>query len=358
MSTVELEQQDLLIGGEWKGAGSGQLVRADRPVHGRRGRQGRRRQARGRARRRRRRGRRLSRMGRHPAERAPRAAAEGRRAAEGARASTSPASSRRRPAGPSAGACSTPTSPPGMLDEAASQTTSVTGEVIPSDVPGLTAFGIRQPAGVVLGIAPWNAPVILGTRAVAQPLAFGNTVILKASEVCPRTHGEIARALQRRGAAARRGQPHHPRGPGRRRRGRRADRPSGRAAHQLHRLHPRGTARGRERRAPPQARAPRARRQGASDRAGRRGHRRGRGRGQVRRVHAPGPDLHVHRARWWSTSRWSTRSPSKLGERASELTVGDPRDPATQIGPMVNARRASSAWPGSWRTRCRTAPRW
>jgi vanillin dehydrogenase len=83
----------------------------------------------------------------------------------------------------------------GMLAEAAAQTTMVTGEVIPSDVPGLRAMSVRQPAGVVLGIAPWNAPVILGTRAVAQPLAFGNTVVLKASEVCPRTHGEIARAL-------------------------------------------------------------------------------------------------------------------------------------------------------------------
>src|SRR4051794_4236325 len=83
----------------------------------------------------------------------------------------------------------------GMLIEAAAMTTSVTGEIIPSDVPGLTAMGVRQPAGVVVGIAPWNAPVILGTRAVASPLAFGNTVVLKASEVCPRTHGEIARAL-------------------------------------------------------------------------------------------------------------------------------------------------------------------
>jgi acyl-CoA reductase-like NAD-dependent aldehyde dehydrogenase len=83
----------------------------------------------------------------------------------------------------------------GMLTEAAAQTTAVTGEVIPSDVPGLTAFAVRQPAGVVLGIAPWNAPMILGTRAVATPLAYGNTVVLKASEVSPRTHGEIARAL-------------------------------------------------------------------------------------------------------------------------------------------------------------------
>jgi vanillin dehydrogenase len=83
----------------------------------------------------------------------------------------------------------------GMLGEAAAQTTAVTGEVIPSDVPGLMAMGLRQPAGVVVGIAPWNAPVILATRAVATPLAFGNTVILKASDVCPRTHGEVARAL-------------------------------------------------------------------------------------------------------------------------------------------------------------------
>jgi benzaldehyde dehydrogenase (NAD) len=83
----------------------------------------------------------------------------------------------------------------GMLEEAAAQTTAVTGDVIPSNVPGLFAMSVRQPAGVVLGIAPWNAPVILGTRAIASPLAYGNTVILKASEVCPRTHAEIARAL-------------------------------------------------------------------------------------------------------------------------------------------------------------------
>ena len=83
----------------------------------------------------------------------------------------------------------------GMLGEAAAQTSAVTGEVIPSDVPGLTAIGLRQPAGVVLGIAPWNAPVILATRAVASPLAFGNTVVLKASEICPRTHGEVVRVL-------------------------------------------------------------------------------------------------------------------------------------------------------------------
>jgi benzaldehyde dehydrogenase (NAD) len=82
-----------------------------------------------------------------------------------------------------------------MLREAAAQTYSVVGEVIPSDVPGALSMGVRQPAGVVVGMAPWNAPVILSTRAVATPLAYGNTVVLKASEQCPRTHAAVVRAL-------------------------------------------------------------------------------------------------------------------------------------------------------------------
>jgi benzaldehyde dehydrogenase (NAD) len=84
----------------------------------------------------------------------------------------------------------------GMLREAASLTTQVAGEVIPSDVPGSLAMGVRQPAGVVLGIAPWNAPVILGVRSIATPLACGNTVIFKGSENCPRTHQLIAEAFE------------------------------------------------------------------------------------------------------------------------------------------------------------------
>jgi benzaldehyde dehydrogenase (NAD) len=83
-----------------------------------------------------------------------------------------------------------------MLREAAAQAYGLVGEVIPSDVPGKLAMGVRQPAGVVVGIAPWNAPVILSTRAVAAPLAYANTVVLKASELCPRTHASVVRAIQ------------------------------------------------------------------------------------------------------------------------------------------------------------------
>ena len=86
-----------------------------------------------------------------------------------------------------------------MLREAAAMTTQISGEIIPSDRPGLLAMGVRQPVGVVLGIAPWNAPVILGIRAVAMPLACGNTVVLKASEMCPVTHGLIGEILTEAG---------------------------------------------------------------------------------------------------------------------------------------------------------------
>lgn len=83
----------------------------------------------------------------------------------------------------------------GMVREAAALTTQIGGEVIPSDKPGCLAMALREPAGVVLGMAPWNAPIILGTRAIAVPLACGNTVVLKASEQCPRTHALIVEAF-------------------------------------------------------------------------------------------------------------------------------------------------------------------
>src|SRR5262249_46203450 len=57
----------------------------------------------------------------------------------------------------------------------------------------------RQGVGVVLGIAPWNAPVILGVRAVAMPLACGNTVVLKASEMSPGVHRLIGSCLAEAG---------------------------------------------------------------------------------------------------------------------------------------------------------------
>ncbi|MEM1298063.1 MAG: aldehyde dehydrogenase [Pseudomonadota bacterium] len=75
-----------------------------------------------------------------------------------------------------------------MLREAAAMTTQIKGEIIPANKPGTLSMGYRQPCGVLVGMAPWNAPVILAVRSFAMPLACGNTVVMKASEKCPGIH--------------------------------------------------------------------------------------------------------------------------------------------------------------------------
>lgn len=85
------------------------------------------------------------------------------------------------------------------LREAAAMTTQIKGEIIPSDKPGTMAMGVRQPIGVLVGMAPWNAPLILGVRAFAMAIACGNTVVLKASEKCPAMHRLIGDAMAQGG---------------------------------------------------------------------------------------------------------------------------------------------------------------
>jgi vanillin dehydrogenase len=194
MSTVQAQEQQLLIGGEWVGADGGRTFEKDDPYTG------------------------------EPATIAAAAtAADGERAVEAAAAafpewSSAPPAKRRELLLAAADLLTqrapeiahTMTEECGavfgwgmfncdlasrMLREAAAQVYLPGGQVIPSDVPGVTAMGVRQPVGVVVGIAPWNAPVILATRAVATPLAYGNTVVLKASEECPRTHAAVAAAI-------------------------------------------------------------------------------------------------------------------------------------------------------------------
>ena len=87
----------------------------------------------------------------------------------------------------------------GMVREAAALTTQISGEVIPSDHEGTIAMALREPVGGLLGSAPWNAPILVGVRAIAVPLACGNSVILKASENCPQTHALIVEAFSEAG---------------------------------------------------------------------------------------------------------------------------------------------------------------
>jgi vanillin dehydrogenase len=76
-----------------------------------------------------------------------------------------------------------------MLREAAAAISQPIGEVLTTSTPGALSMSMRQPAGVVASFAPWNAPVILGIRSVAVPLAVGNTVVMKPSEHAPLSAG-------------------------------------------------------------------------------------------------------------------------------------------------------------------------
>jgi acyl-CoA reductase-like NAD-dependent aldehyde dehydrogenase len=78
---------------------------------------------------------------------------------------------------------------PGLFRQAAGMAYSPIGEILPSDMPGAMAMGLRRPVGVVGAIAPWNAALILSARSISAPLALGNTVVLKPSEESPYVGG-------------------------------------------------------------------------------------------------------------------------------------------------------------------------
>lgn len=76
----------------------------------------------------------------------------------------------------------------GML-EAASMPAHMRGQIIPVDVPGKEARVYRKPVGVVGVISPWNFPFVLSNRSMAPAMALGNAVVLKPSSDTPITGG-------------------------------------------------------------------------------------------------------------------------------------------------------------------------
>ena len=76
-----------------------------------------------------------------------------------------------------------------LLRQAANWGYLPVGEIIRSDMPGTFAMALRKPLGVVAGITPWNGAHVLAWRTVVNPVAFGNTVVLKPSEEAPVSAG-------------------------------------------------------------------------------------------------------------------------------------------------------------------------
>lgn len=88
----------------------------------------------------------------------------------------------------------------GLLREAAAQVHNVTGEILPANAPGKFYMVLRQPVGVVSVISPWNFPFLLSLRGVTFAMAYGNTIVLKPSEETPISGGlMIARVFEEAG---------------------------------------------------------------------------------------------------------------------------------------------------------------
>ncbi|WP_292043094.1 MULTISPECIES: aldehyde dehydrogenase family protein [unclassified Brevundimonas] len=90
-----------------------------------------------------------------------------------------------------------------ILREAAAAVTQPRGQVLQTQMPGVSSYAKKVPYGVIAAISPWNAPYILGIRAIAIPLAVGNTVVMKPSEDAPISCGlYLADALMEAGLPA------------------------------------------------------------------------------------------------------------------------------------------------------------
>jgi len=83
--------------------------------------------------------------------------------------------------------------------DVAGRAANILGVIPQTQTPGQGAFIFKEPYGVNVGIAPWNAPYILGTRAFLYAIAAGNTVVLKGSELSPRTFWAIGSVLKEAG---------------------------------------------------------------------------------------------------------------------------------------------------------------
>ncbi|KAI1500247.1 aldehyde dehydrogenase domain-containing protein [Biscogniauxia marginata] len=86
-----------------------------------------------------------------------------------------------------------------MFKDVAGRVCTLTGTVPACSDPDRGAMILREPYGVVFAMAPWNAPYILGARAVLFPIAAGCTVVFKGSEKCPRVMHAIVSILHEAG---------------------------------------------------------------------------------------------------------------------------------------------------------------
>lgn len=76
------------------------------------------------------------------------------------------------------------------------------GSILPSNIPGKENYIYKAPKGVIGVIAPWNVPLVLALRSVVPAVATGNAVVLKPSSDTPASAFLIASLFEQAGFPA------------------------------------------------------------------------------------------------------------------------------------------------------------
>ncbi|MDR7378761.1 succinate-semialdehyde dehydrogenase/glutarate-semialdehyde dehydrogenase [Rhodoferax ferrireducens] len=81
----------------------------------------------------------------------------------------------------------------------AEEATRITGDIIPAPVPGRRMFAFKEPVGVIAAITPWNFPAAMIARKIAPALAAGCTVVCKPAEDTPLTSLALVKLAEEAG---------------------------------------------------------------------------------------------------------------------------------------------------------------
>jgi succinate-semialdehyde dehydrogenase/glutarate-semialdehyde dehydrogenase len=85
------------------------------------------------------------------------------------------------------------------LDRFAEEARRICGETMPADSPDKRIFLLKRPVGVTAAVTPWNFPTSTVALKVGAALAAGCTMVVKPSELAPLSALELARAFEEAG---------------------------------------------------------------------------------------------------------------------------------------------------------------
>jgi lactaldehyde dehydrogenase/glycolaldehyde dehydrogenase len=86
-----------------------------------------------------------------------------------------------------------------LLEHAAEWALRIEGDVLPSERENEQILIMKVPHGVTLGITPWNYPLAVPARKIGPALVTGNTIVLKPHEATPLSALELTRMFELEG---------------------------------------------------------------------------------------------------------------------------------------------------------------